>query len=228
VLYQCAVRTESGKPEQERLIATFEPLIPEIRAISPATARLFDNCRLQEDYLTSFDRERSITPERGLPLLARSSQILGRVLDGLSAAYGPLSRRSGFGLLWAGRALWGIVEVSLPRGLWSIVTRYWLNLAYLVGTVLLLAGIFLRHPSTRMMGEQALVIAVAIDFARAVMRSVLVQRLRFRNALFVLAIALVAVGAWTVARSIAQLQPFVERQVTTVEDWGRHQAGRSQ
>jgi hypothetical protein len=75
--------------------------------------------------------------------LARGTTIVGRMLDGIAGS-SKLSTPSKTLAKWltnAGTALWGLVEISVPRHWTTLLGNYWQSLLLLISLILILAGL---------------------------------------------------------------------------------------
>jgi hypothetical protein len=80
--------------------------------------------------------------------LSRGTTITGRMLDGIAA--GSQLGAPGKWLTTAGRALWGLVEISVPRGIGTLLGRYWQALLLMISIIMIFAG----DPSVRCQGRR--------------------------------------------------------------------------
>jgi hypothetical protein len=100
-------------------------------------------------------------PERAglLETLARGTEITGRILDGIA------TKKSlppwGSWAVTAGRALWGLVEISIPRSFGVLLGHYWQSLLLVISIVLIVAGLF-GAPGVSALGWTLLLADVAI------------------------------------------------------------------
>ena len=218
VLYQCLLRTTSGKPaagELDRLIGKLLPAIAKVDSRRGTdVAKALEPGKLCEDYLRNFAEERGLSPEHGLRVFGRASRILGQVLDGLSAIYGPVGKRAGWGFLWIGRILVGLIEVLLPRTWGSLLTRYWLNLLYLIGLLTTLAGVLFDWREVRGLGIRLLLSTAGVDLLLRFSRTLLTRPRRARGLLILLAIIVGAAGVWTLVRLVQGLGPVLDDRLT--------------
>jgi patatin-related protein len=70
--------------------------------------------------------------------LARSTTIIGKILENISSQRNLPLKASW--LTNAGRAFWGIVEISVPRSAFRLLGTYWQSLLFLISAILIIAG----------------------------------------------------------------------------------------
>jgi hypothetical protein len=129
-------------------------------------------------------------PRATLDTLTRGTEITGRILEAIAARRGL----PGWGryLVIVGRALWGLVEISVPRSLPSLVTRYWLSLLLLIAIVLIVAGLF-GAPGVTAVGWNLLALVLATAIVRLTLSRFMLGR-RWRGVLILLLSGLVLIG----------------------------------
>jgi predicted acylesterase/phospholipase RssA len=129
-------------------------------------------------------------PRAMLDALARGTEITGRILEAIAKKHGL----PGWGryLVIAGRVFWGLVEISVPRSLPSLLARYWLSLLLLIAIVLIVAGLF-GAPGVTAVGWILLALVLAIEIARFTLSRFLLGR-RWLGPLVLLLSGLVLIG----------------------------------
>jgi patatin-related protein len=101
--------------------------------------------------------------------LARSTQIVGGILERISADKNLTTPAR-----WitnAGRLLWGVVEISVPRSAGELLGRYWNSLALLIGMLLVALGLVSDRPGIDGVGWMLVSLAAALVAVRSVLRS---------------------------------------------------------
>jgi hypothetical protein len=134
----------------------------------------------------------------------RSTEITGRILEAIAAKQGL----PGWGryLVIVGRVLWGLVEISVPQSLPSLLTRYWLSLLLLIAIVLIVAGLF-GAPGVTAVGWTLLAVVLAAQIARLSLS----RFMRGRRWLGILSLSLAALGMIGIVYGEWRLY-----------EWGRH------
>jgi Protein of unknown function (DUF3376) len=99
--------------------------------------------------------------------LARGTTIVGRMLDGIAGG-SQLSVPSKW-LTNAGRALWALVEISVPRHWSTLLGKYWQTLLLLISIILILAGLLTAQPAISGFGWAALGFALLILVLRTIL-----------------------------------------------------------
>jgi hypothetical protein len=129
-------------------------------------------------------------PHAMLAVSARGTEITGRILEAIAAKQGL----PGWGryLVIVGRTLWGLVEISVPRSLPSLLARYWLLLLLLIAIVLIVAGLF-GAPGVTAVGWSLVVLVLATAIVRLALSRFLVGR-RWLGVLIVLLSGLILIG----------------------------------
>jgi patatin-related protein len=119
--------------------------------------------------LGSYQISREPNRERMLRNVARSSRVIGQMLQGMADRRTEL-KRPGSLLLQAGNVLWGMVEAAIPETPWSVLSRYWFGLLLLFGFVMFIGGTLFRVPG-QTLGIEIVMVAVAARVTIAGLRS---------------------------------------------------------
>jgi patatin-related protein len=157
-----AARCTDPRPGAAPTAATAQAILNHIAGVPPGATRQAHRA-FMDTWMTVVPSE----PDRValLRTLARGSQIVGRILDGIAAKKSlPLS---GSWLVNAGRALWGIVEISIPRKIGTLFGRYWQSLLLLISIVLIAAGILGAQSGVAAVGWTLLLATLLLFLVRA-------------------------------------------------------------
>ena len=100
--------------------------------------------------------------------LTRGTTIVGRMLDGITGG-SQLSVPAKW-VARAGRALWALVEISVPRQLGMLLGNYWHSLVLLISIILIPAGLFSDQAAVLAFGWAALGFAVLLLVLRTVLQ----------------------------------------------------------
>jgi patatin-related protein len=127
-------------------------VVRELRQATPRNARLnavlrlcLEEAALLNYFRTGYEVDRAFDPQQTLRLLARSTRIVGQMLEGLARRY-QVRQESVAWVTRLGRIFWGMVEAAVPRGPWNLLTRNFIYLLYLLEVVLLVGGtLFVNH-----------------------------------------------------------------------------------
>ena len=145
------------------------------------------------------DVDRRLDPKRALGHAARAATVAGRVLEGVSEGKDVQSVPRW--LTRAGLVAQGLVAVSLPGSLLTLLWRHWLTLAYLLELVMFVLGVLFSSPEMRSVGLTAFALTALAHVSTVALRDVMRERRPWKSrALWVvlmLAIVLAAIGAWT-------------------------------
>jgi patatin-related protein len=177
----------SGKTQKERdanranmskLVESQEELKSMLKGVLEGNIDSLKIYRLFKNYEVNRDLE----PKKVLRPVARMTQVVGRILDGISQErrLGNFGHRSANLFIKIGRLLWGLVEVATPHSIYSLVFKYWLKLAFLISLIMFFIGpLFSGGEAIRKFGLSLLLIVGAIYFVRLVMKNILLKRFSF-------------------------------------------------
>ena len=112
---------------------------------------------------------KEVSRASGLIAAAKSTEIVGKILESLSSQQGV--KQAGSSLATVGRIVWGLVEISVPRSLGTVLGRYWQTLILLLGVLLILAGLFTGQMPLSGAGWAAVGIAIALLLLRNALHS---------------------------------------------------------
>jgi patatin-related protein len=125
-----------------------------------AVLRLYLKDRdLRAYILDDLEVDRSFDPQKTLQLLARSTRIVGGMLDELAKRY-RMNEKSVAWVARVGRLFWGLVEVAIPRSTWNLLTRYFLDLLLLLEVLMLVGGTLLLSPAVQQFALVALSVTI--------------------------------------------------------------------
>ncbi|MBI3275474.1 MAG: DUF3376 domain-containing protein [Methylocystis sp.] len=124
--------------------------------------------------------------------LARGATIVGHMLDGIAGGT-QLSLPAKW-LANAGRALWALVEISVPRDWRTLLGKYWHSLLLLISIILILGGLLTAQPAVSGFGWAALGFAALLLILRTILWDFM-RAGKIRAALGGLAILIAAVVA---------------------------------
>jgi hypothetical protein len=173
ILTEFEARVRLGKmvlnPERDQGIRV--PLTPQlaqraIEAIAPP-ARAADR-PTQTEFMSLWRMLVPAEPNRVMLMraLARGTTITGRMLDGIG---GSQLKPPARWLTRAGRALWGLVEISVPHHWATLLGRYWQSLLLLISIILIVAGLLTTQPAVSGFGWALLGLAVLLLILRTLL-----------------------------------------------------------
>jgi hypothetical protein len=132
-----------------------------------------------------------------LETLARGSTIIGQMLQTIADKRNLAVKAS-----WitnAGRAFWGVVEISVPRSAFRLLGTYWQSLLFLISAILIVAGVFSSQAGVASVGWSLFALALLLF----TLRTILASHMRGGQALRAIAgilglavVVLAAVGAF--------------------------------
>lgn len=108
-----------------------------------------------------YEVDRRLEPQPTLRLISRSTQVVGKILEGISKKSGQEESR----LNWIsklGRIFWGLIEVAVPNSTFNLLFFYWLQLLYLFEVILIVGGTLLVVSQVQQFGIVAFVLTVTI------------------------------------------------------------------
>lgn len=123
---------------------------------------------LHEFFRSSYQVSRHLDPQAAVRNLARSTRVVGGMLEGMAAAY-RVDRRPFAWVTRLGRVFWGLVEVAVPGSFWNLLFRHWLKLLYLFGVLMVVAGALFLNSGVRDVGIGVLLLTVTAHFATALL-----------------------------------------------------------
>ena len=158
--------------------------------------------------LGSYEESRTPNRETMLRNIARSSSVIGKMLQAM-ADRRTLLKKPGAFLAQAGGAFWILIEAAVPQTLFSVASKYWSGLVMLFGVAMIVAGLFLGSSPTGTIGWEIVAIAVAWRLTVAVLRSY-IRAGRWRTSIgIILAIPIgitLLLGARDIYRYSVQIQ----------------------
>ncbi len=160
--------------------------------------------KLWDFYTKSYEVDRSVDAESAVRLIARSTDIVGRMLQQLAHTYradpaGRVAQR----IAMLGRIFWHIVEVAVPRSLPSLFFQHWIGVIYVLDFILIFGGILFGHDEVKNFGWSLLAVTIGVNVIVAGLTDYITGRLKsfvvLRALLAAALIALLACGVTFVA-----------------------------
>jgi patatin-related protein len=170
-LAEALVQASAGR----RLDDVLSRVVRESRDLKPRNAKLeavlrlcLEDQELRDYILDDYKVDRSFDPQKALQLLARSTRIVGGMLDGL-AKRNRMNEKSVAWVARVGRLFWGLVEVAIPRSTWNLLTRYFLDLLLLLEVLMLIGGTLLVSPQVQQVALVALTATIGFRLGIALL-----------------------------------------------------------
>jgi patatin-related protein len=160
---------------------------------------------------TSYEVDRSIDRERLLATIGRSTEVTGRLLDGIAERYGTL-RRPARWLVRIGRLGWSLVEAATPRTFVQLLLRYWLALLVLMSLLMIIGGAVFGAPATAKAGWVLLLLALGWRLAVWLTEDVIRRRTRWAL------ISALAVVAAIAGLAITEIALHLDQDVAALVD----------
>jgi patatin-related protein len=219
LLVEAFMRTRTGDPNPEAL----RRFIQELKQATgdPKLVQVLNPDEMLDYYRRVFEEDRRPDPEATLRSLARATQVVGTMLEGLADRYALASHRIASSLTLFGRLLWRLVEVAVPRSFKTLVFRYWLNLLYLFELFLIGGGILLGFEAAQKFGLIALALTVALDLVPRLLGAFLRGKKTTRRALMGLIIVVVAIVILLAALGVSELFDLIKAASDWVRRWLR-------
>lgn len=123
---------------------------------------------LHEFFRSGYRVNLHLDPQPAVRNLARSTRVVGGMLEGMAAAY-RVDRRPFAWVTRLGRVFWGLVEVAVPGSFWNLLFRHWLKLLYFFGVLMVAAGVLFLNSGVRDAGIGVLLLTVTAHFATALL-----------------------------------------------------------
>jgi hypothetical protein len=111
-----------------------------------------------------------LKPHRTLTDIARSVAIVGDLLGELSDQYFRAGKKYASVLATSGRVLWGIVELSVPQSIGSLLMRHWLRVLTALAVLMIVLGAILNVGSMAPFGWKLLAVILAVAILRTILR----------------------------------------------------------
>lgn len=188
---------------------------------------------LKPSALVSFFQEayeiyREPDREKTVRSLARATQVTGKILEDVSDDY-AIDKKPAAWVTRLGRLFWGLVEVSVPRGIPTIFARHWQRLLLLFSVLMIIGGVMFGESGARNVGWGVIGLIVVIGSARRLLGDYIGHRKGFKRLLqvFVLLLLLTSVAnglwyaddTWTVLRTwLTEKAPWIERSFAWIAD----------
>ncbi|MBD2440545.1 patatin-like protein [Nostoc sp. FACHB-110] len=158
---------------------------------------IFQGCLTKEELLNYFQNknsgyevDRRLDSALALRYTARSTQVFGKLLEGLSNQKVINAKGISIWVIRVGRILWGLAEIAVPKTFWNIVFQYWLQLLYLAEILVIIGGFVFQAAFVSNFGVQALLITLAVQFTFWMLSLIIQKPRESRPILIFLAIVL--------------------------------------
>jgi hypothetical protein len=172
LLGDALVKRSGGLSIREAIEKILKPVDDEV--VKERLTSVMTNC-FREDELYTYIRDhyevdRRFEPEPTLKVLGRATRVIGDIVDDISRKRNLESKFTRW-ISRVGQIFLGLVEVSLPDSLLSMLFRHWLKLLYAFEILLLiLATIVLSTPGVASFAWKLLALTIAANFAVLVLR----------------------------------------------------------
>jgi patatin-related protein len=207
ILIEGFLRTKTGQPNA----AALQQFIRKMTAVThdAKLLNLLNESEMVDLYNRVFQKNHEPEPESLLRSLARATQVVGNMLDGLSDRYVLASRRVAWWLVMLGRIVWGLIEVAVPRKLGTLIFHYWLRVLYLFEAVLIVGGVLLGFQSAQKFGILLLAITAALDIAPRLLGAYLQSKKKAKSLWFRILVGAIGVGIVLAGLGVIELLHLV-------------------
>jgi patatin-related protein len=161
ILLQAFMRTTTKQPNG-RAVVEFAKQIRSV-AKDPNLLDLLNEQELLDFYKNVFSGDEHPSPKALMDSVARSTRIVGLMLNGLSETYVLANKQVAATLVVVGRVFWGLIEVAVPRSVSQIIFRYWLRILYLFEVLMIVGGVLFEFEAVEKFGLLLLGITFLLD-----------------------------------------------------------------
>lgn len=119
---------------------------------------------LGDNFKENYQVNLNLEPKPLLQTISRSTQITGKILQGVSETYG----QDGNKLVWISRFGYifsGLIEVAAPHSTWHLLFNYWLKLIYAFEVLLIIGGTLLASSAIQQFGIVAFALTAGVHLA---------------------------------------------------------------
>jgi hypothetical protein len=194
LLGQALVQRRAGVSASDAIDKILQPVDDEV--VKQRLTSVMTTC-LQGDELYAFMRDhyevnRKFEPHPTLEVMGRATRVIGSILDEVSKKNNVDSKFTQW-ISRVGQIFLGLVEVSVPNSLLSLMFRHWLKLLYAFEFLLLVLSTFVfTTPEVADFAWKLLALTLTINFAVFLLRDYMRGKNRWLRGG-----ALVAIAAFT-------------------------------
>ena len=137
---------------------------------------------LYENFFKDYEVDRKLDMERTLKVIARSTQVTGKMLDAAceDQESGNVKKKAATWIIMIGRLLWGLVEVAIPQSIMGAFIRYWMSVLLLISILLMVIGPkFSGGDVLQKFGLMLFFIVIVFAAVRWILRKIISQRFRY-------------------------------------------------
>jgi patatin-related protein len=174
-----------GKPDRDAVVQQISKSQTQKEMKALIDDVLKDNLKVEglyENFFKNYEVDRKINMESTLKVIARSAQVIGKILDSLSDNQdsGNVKKKAATWIIRIGRLLWGLVEVAMPQSLIGAFIRYWMSLLLFISFLLMVVGPkFSGGDVIQKFGLMLFFTVVVFYAAKSILRKIIFQRFRY-------------------------------------------------
>jgi patatin-related protein len=183
LLSEALMRTRTRKAEPELLDSFINRLLDNCSgnpALRTKLEGLINQQKLRGYYRENFATHSQVEPENALRSLARSTTVIGRILEGSSSSR-RINTKYALWIARLGRIFWALVEVAVPRSFPNLFFNHWLKLVYFLEVLLIVGSTLLLNYPIQQFALTAFGITAAIHLAVTVLGDLIESRNRWLN-----------------------------------------------
>jgi len=208
------IREELSDEQRRKLYEKISEHGPSGDSLEYAKRILLDEKEALKDYRETLDRKPQ--PEGAARALARGTQVVGKMLEGIARKREIDTKRIAI-LTRMGRLLWGLVEVAVPRRLPELLFHYWVQLIYAFAAIMIVAGFFTTGPDVTKAGWIVLGGTLAVHLAAGLLNDYMRHRTGLLKAVKIAAVGIIlvlaVVGAWHLWGSLGAMLASLRQAV---------------
>lgn len=174
LLGEALVQRKAGISISDAIDRILRPIDDEVvkRRLTSVMTNCFQGDELYAFVCEHYEVNRKFEPEPTLRVLGRATRVIGNILDDISKKQNVENKFTKW-ISRVGQVFLGLVEVSVPNSLVSLVFRHLLKLIYLFEVVLLVAATFLSSPVVASFAWKLIGLTLATHFAVFLLRDYL-------------------------------------------------------
>jgi len=153
-------------------------------------------------------------PDRAFMLrsAARSTQIVGHMMDGISDSYKFVNKPAAF-FVKMGRICFGMVEAAMPRSLANLCMQYWFKLLLIVEIVMIVGGTLIKTGSVQTLGVKLLILTLGFRALIEIIRLYLEGMKGPRTIAVLVALVALALLWWGTVHFREVILPSLEKRL---------------
>ncbi|MDP1991490.1 MAG: patatin-like protein [Syntrophales bacterium] len=129
------------------------------------------------DLFKGYEANHDINPRLALESIARSTQVIGKMLGVMSEQYRKKPLKGvGEWLARFGQFAWGLVEAAVPESFYDLMTKKWISLLTLISVLLIGSNAFIDNGSLLRFGIFLLFAAAGLSLIKSILRGIILEK----------------------------------------------------